>query len=618
MRWLRFFLFIFLLFSAKAGLADHLVGGEFKVSSLGNFEYDIQLIVYGDNKTLTTGNQDQNVAVTIFEKGTNLTVESFALGLKGTAFVPYVNQNCQSGSIQTKILTYQVTRSLAPQLYNSPNGYYIVWERCCRNMGISNIVSPNQSGFVYYAEIPPVILNNQEFLNNSPVLPPMPPDVLCVGELYQYSMKSTDKDGDALVYKLSTPMRGTTAPGSPFTAFNPGPYSPVIWANGYGLNNQINGSPNLTIHPATGLIQVRPNLAGLFVFAITVEEYRNGVKIGEVRRDIQVKVIPCVVNQKPVISLRQPGAARDYQPGDTLLVTDATDYCYQLRFSDPDIGQTLTLKVEPINFASPPLLTPASGTIQQSGQVLSSRICWADCNVNSPNQLYKVRVIVTDNPCGQSSSDTLELSFLVIPKPNVRPQVITQNLAINEVTVLVGEPVNFKLLSSDADKDQITLKMSGNGFIPAAEGMTLSPLAGKEAFSSSFSWTPTCDQKSKRETYDLRFVVKDNSCFPNHSDTVLVRIRLRELENETIFLPPNIFTPNNDKRNDFFIAPTLPLDKCDDTFQEIRIFNRWGGLVYKSADRQFAWDGKNVSDGVYYYAIRFQKRSYRGYITIVR
>ena len=116
----------------------------------------------------------------------------------------------------------------------------------------------------------------------------------------------------------------------------------------------------------------------------------------------------------------------------------------------------------------------------------------------------------------------------------------------------------------------------------------------------------------------MNFIVKDNSCFPNHTDTVSVRIRVRELEDETVFLPPNIFTPNNDKRNDFFITPTLPLDKCGDTFQQIKIFNRWGMLIYKSSDRQFAWDGKNVSDGVYYYLITFEKRKYKGYITIVR
>lgn len=618
MKTLRIFLLFLLVFAATAGRASHLVGGEFEINYRGNFEYDIKLNVYADNAGLTTGNQDGSVNVSIFVKGTNQFVETFTMYLGPTAFVPYVNQQCQQGSVQTKILTYQLTRQLPPQIYNNPNGYYIVWERCCRNQGIFNIQNPEISGFVYYAEFPPVVKNNQEFVNSLPVLPPMPPDLLCAGQLYSYSLAATDADGDQLVYKLSNPMRGYTNRDNPFTTNQPGPYPIINWRPPFDLNNQISGSPRLTINAQTGLLTVGPNLTGLFVFAITVEEYRNGVKIGEVRRDIQIKISACQFNNKPTITLRQPGATRDYQPGDTLFVTDATDYCYTLKFSDQDLGQVLTLKAVPLNFNLPPTITPSSGTIVQAGQVLTAKICWSDCDLNSPDKLYKVNLIVTDNPCGQPAADTLQLSFLVIPKPNVKPEINTLDVVNGEVSGTIGNPVTFNLVSTDADKDFMNIRMSGTGFIPSAEGMKLTPFSGTEAFRSTFTWTPTCDQLAKRSVYDVHFVVLDNSCFPKHTDTVSVRIKIMDVKDETVFLPPNIFTPNNDNRNDLYTVPSLPLDKCDDTFQEIRIYNRWGVQVFKSADRQFAWNGKNVSDGVYYYAIKFQKRTYKGYINIVR
>jgi len=42
---------------------------------------------------------------------------------------------------------------------------------------------------------------------------------------------------------------------------------------------------------------------------------------------------------------------------------------------------------------------------------------------------------------------------------------------------------------------------------------------------------------------------------------------------------------------------------------ELKIFNRWGGLVYETNDPDINWDGtnlegKNLKDGVYFYVCR--------------
>lgn len=83
------------------------------------------------------------------------------------------------------------------------------------------------------------------------------------------------------------------------------------------------------------------------------------------------------------------------------------------------------------------------------------------------------------------------------------------------------------------------------------------------------------------------------------------------------YVLPSVFTPNGDKRNDFF-------HPCDETtaqqIQEtncppyknvkdilIKIYNRWGTLVFESTDRDINWDGKeqksgkDCAAGVYYY-----------------
>ena len=605
--------------------AAHLVGGEFQITHKGNLRYDINLHVYGDAAGLvvgngtTTGNQDSYVAVSTFSKRTNQLVETMQLNLSSTGFVPYTNPKCTSGSISTKILNYYTNREMSPGLYNDPMGYYIVWERCCRNGAISNIFDPGETGLVYYAEFPAVVNNNQPFINSSPVLPPMPPDYLCVNSLFRYSMKAYDEDGDRLVYSLSQPLSGYSSSTDPRPSIpRSAPYRPVSWKGGYDQFVQIRGNPNLAIDPQTGMLSVKPLAAGLYVFAFKVEEYRNNIKIGEVRRDIQVKVNNCVINQPPTLSLRPPGATQDYKEGDTLLVTDATDYCYDIKFSDRDLGQSVQLKAEPVNFAVAPTITPASGTVVQAGQTFTGKICWPDCNINSPTQLFKVNIIAIDNACGGSGTDTLQLTFRVIPKPNAKPKIVLQ-APQNTLQVTVDKPFSFTILSTDADNDQLIVSMTGQNFDPIGEGMSLQPVSGQGNLISRFTWTANCTHLRRVAPYDLQFMVKDNSCFADHSDTILVRLQVNDIPKDTVeFLPPNIFTPNNDGANDAFVMPTLPKDNCEDTFQEIRIFSRWGTQVYRSATRQFAWDGRNVSDGVYFYHIRYGKKQYKGYVSILR
>lgn len=69
---------------------------------------------------------------------------------------------------------------------------------------------------------------------------------------------------------------------------------------------------------------------------------------------------------------------------------------------------------------------------------------------------------------------------------------------------------------------------------------------------------------------------------------------------------PNIFTPNGDGVNDNFQLPDVGIGKYWIS-ADIRIFNRWGTLLFKTTDINEAWDGTmdgaRMSEGVYYYTI---------------
>lgn len=89
------------------------------------------------------------------------------------------------------------------------------------------------------------------------------------------------------------------------------------------------------------------------------------------------------------------------------------------------------------------------------------------------------------------------------------------------------------------------------------------------------------------------------------------------------FIVPNIFTPNNDGKNDDFVI------KAEHTSSySISIYDRWGKVVYSSTSPYVYWDGNinngnySVPDGVYYYIIKATcgKNSYlkKGYVHILR
>ncbi|MFT5980969.1 MAG: gliding motility-associated-like protein [Flavobacteriales bacterium] len=78
---------------------------------------------------------------------------------------------------------------------------------------------------------------------------------------------------------------------------------------------------------------------------------------------------------------------------------------------------------------------------------------------------------------------------------------------------------------------------------------------------------------------------------------------------------PNVFSPNNDNRNDLFVISGLQ----GFPNSELKIFNRWGGIVYESPNYRNTWNAADVSDGTYYYVLnRSDGKTFNGEVTILR
>jgi gliding motility-associated-like protein len=84
---------------------------------------------------------------------------------------------------------------------------------------------------------------------------------------------------------------------------------------------------------------------------------------------------------------------------------------------------------------------------------------------------------------------------------------------------------------------------------------------------------------------------------------------------------PNAFTPNGDGINDHWNIPYLDIGFNAD----VKVFNRWGGMVYHALAAKVSWDGtlNNIPQpsGVYIYVITFKDDSLpevKGVLTLIR
>ena len=77
---------------------------------------------------------------------------------------------------------------------------------------------------------------------------------------------------------------------------------------------------------------------------------------------------------------------------------------------------------------------------------------------------------------------------------------------------------------------------------------------------------------------------------------------------------PNVFSPNSDGENDRFV-----IDGILGTSNTVRIYNRWGQIVFEANNYRNQWDGDEVSDGTYYYEVQVdgESKAFTGHLTIL-
>jgi gliding motility-associated-like protein len=175
-------------------------------------------------------------------------------------------------------------------LQPNAGGYFLVYQRCCRNESILNIFNPGDTGATYMIKIPGSAFND---CNSSPRFNNFPPIVLCTNDPLQFDHSATDPDGDSLVYFFCDPFEGADPIDPMPIPPGPPPYNFVNFIPPYSAINPLASNPQAAVNQVTGELTGQPTQAGQYVVAVCVNEYRNGVLLSTNKRDFQFNVVNC-------------------------------------------------------------------------------------------------------------------------------------------------------------------------------------------------------------------------------------------------------------------------------------------------------------------------------------
>ncbi len=164
---------------------------------------------------------------------------------------------------------YQRNIYKATHTFPGPGTYQLFVQDPNRNLGVKNI--PNSVNVVFSIKSTLVINPNIGF-NNAPQLLNYPIDKAALGQTFIHNPAAYDPDGDSLSYSLTT---CTGEDGIPIEDYE----FPAA-------------SRSLRVDSITGdLIWDAPIEVGIYNVAMNIEEWRSGVKIGNIVRDMQIEVV---------------------------------------------------------------------------------------------------------------------------------------------------------------------------------------------------------------------------------------------------------------------------------------------------------------------------------------
>jgi gliding motility-associated-like protein len=469
------FLFIALLVGAQV-FATHQRAGEitFKVvPGKGILTYAITIVTY----TYAPSPADRDILSLDFGDGTQDTV----IRLNGPPGVNPAGLYCShlgeivatdiKKNIYTKIHTYAGQGVFKISL-TDPN----------RNYGILNI--PNSVEVPLYIE---TLLTINPFLgaHSSPqlILPPI--DNGCVNNIFRHNPGAYSPDGDSLSYKL---VVCKTSGG--------------VNIAGYKYPNQVDpANPGtFTIDPKTGDVTWdKPTLQGEYNFAFLIEDWRDGVRIGYVTRDMQVTISNCT-NHAPIID-----------PVPNYCVTAGKTIGYSVTAHDPD-NVNITLSASGASFNLPN--NPSTFTQNIRGlQNVTGTFSWGTALNQVQKRPYQLYYKVTDNLTTPLTDIVSNFITVISPAPtNPGSVAIGRNIRVNWDKAVSPIASGYNIYRRTGHSTLVTDSCTQG--IPAGSGFVL---VGTVTDINTISFTD--NNNGKGLSHGLTYCYRVTAIFPDGAES---------------------------------------------------------------------------------------------------
>jgi gliding motility-associated-like protein len=278
--------------------AKHELGGYIQYQYMGHPSGDTTKSIYSITVNLfysckVTGPRQitmniYNGAVTNLLYQNNFTSENTETNVTKTTFSPCIDNPppVSDQGICYLVDTYTETVTLP----NTTDGYVIgVTTQGHRTNGIVNICCNNSqnTSLALYAQIPGIINGVDYHTNSSPTFLFKDTAVICYGNHFDYQFTAIDNiDHDSLSYSFGSGNDGATV--------NTPPYAPVVYTAGFSGTSPLGSGA--TINPATGLISgIAPTTTGQYIIDVYVKEWRKGILIDSIKKELQIDVLDCTV-----------------------------------------------------------------------------------------------------------------------------------------------------------------------------------------------------------------------------------------------------------------------------------------------------------------------------------
>lgn len=344
--------------------ASHLRGGEITMTQISGFQYLLGAAFYRDTLGVQMG--ASNFVIT--EVGGN--------GWTVTVNVPVPTPINLGNGVERYNFIDTVTVPNAGE-------YTIEASNCCRNAAILNMTNPASESMQLYS----TLTVPASGFNSTPVFLNDPVTLAQVNTPWNYNPIPFDPDGDSLYYSLVIPM-STTAPVVGYTL-------PV-------------GSAPFVLDQLTGGISWTPNALGAFASAVLVEEFRNGVKIGQIVRDMQIIVLPAGQNANRAQFTNTNSWPQNPNGNFQFNLPVGSSFNLTITANDPDLDPlTMSTAGEPMILANNP--AAFSSTYDPSSGTVSGTFTWTPDNTQLRNDPYLIAVRTTEMVGGIQLSEDLSI-----------------------------------------------------------------------------------------------------------------------------------------------------------------------------------------------------------------